>query len=62
MTRILEATPLDTDKKWENELRPTKFEDFPGQDQIKDKLKVFIQAAKGRSEPLDHVLFSGPPG
>lgn len=62
MTRILEATPLDTDKKWENELRPTKFEDFPGQDQIKDKLKVFIEAAKGRSEPLDHVLFSGPPG
>ncbi len=62
MTRILEASPLEIEKKWENELRPTRFEDFPGQDQIKDKLKVFIEAAKGRNEPLDHVLFSGPPG
>ncbi len=62
MTRILESAPLDAEKKWENELRPTRFEDFPGQDNIKDKLKVFIEAAKGREEPLDHVLFSGPPG
>ncbi len=62
MTRILESAPLDTEKKWENELRPTRFEDFPGQDNIKDKLKVFIEAAKGREEPLDHVLLSGPPG
>jgi holliday junction DNA helicase RuvB len=62
MTRILEATPIDTDKKWENELRPTKFEDFPGQENIKEKIKVFVQAAKGREEPLDHVLLSGPPG
>lgn len=62
MTRILEASPLDTEKKWENELRPQRFEDFPGQESIKDKLKVFVQAAKGRQEPLDHVLLSGPPG
>ena len=62
MTRIIEAAPLETEKKWENELRPTRFEDFPGQDNIKEKLKVFVEAAKGREEPLDHVLFSGPPG
>jgi len=62
MTRIIEAVPLEAEKKWENELRPTRFEDFPGQDSIKDKLKVFVAAAKGREEPLDHVLFSGPPG
>lgn len=62
MTRIIEAAPMEAEKKWENELRPTRFEDFPGQDNIKEKLKVFVEAAKGREEPLDHVLFSGPPG
>ena len=62
MTRIIEAAPMEAEKKWENELRPTRFEDFPGQDIIKEKLKVFVAAAKGREEPLDHVLFSGPPG
>lgn len=62
MTRIIEAAPLETEKKWENELRPTRFEDFPGQDNIKEKLRVFAAAAKAREEPLDHVLFSGPPG
>ena len=62
MTRILEAAPQETEKKWENELRPLRFEDYAGQDAIKEKLKVFVQAAKNRQEPLDHVLFSGPPG
>jgi Holliday junction DNA helicase RuvB len=62
MTRIIESHPLDSEKKWENELRPLRFEDFPGQDSIKEKLRVFVQAAKGRGEPLDHVLLSGPPG
>lgn len=47
---------------WENQLRPHRFEDFPGQDEVKEKLKVFVQAAQKRSEPLDHVLLSGPPG
>lgn len=62
MTRIIEAQPLEGEKNWENELRPTRFEDFPGQEITKDKLKVFVQAAKLRAEPLDHVLFCGPPG
>ncbi|MFN8943030.1 MAG: AAA family ATPase, partial [Pseudobdellovibrionaceae bacterium] len=52
----------DTEKVWENELRPKTFDDFPGQDEIKNKLKIFIQAAKERSEALDHTLLSGPPG
>ncbi len=47
---------------WENVLRPKTFEDFPGQDKVKEKLKVFIEAAKRRDEPLDHILLSGPPG
>lgn len=62
MTRIIEAIPLESEKSWENILRPTRFEDFPGQELTKEKLKVFIQAALLRKEPLDHVLFSGPPG
>mgnify|MGYP000888542675 CR=1 FL=1 len=62
MTRILESAPLETEIKWENKLRPTKFEDFPGQEALKEKMKVFVQAAKNRNEPLDHTLLFGPPG
>jgi Holliday junction DNA helicase RuvB len=43
-------------------LRPTKFEDFVGQDKVKENLRIFIQATKKRKEALDHVLFYGPPG
>jgi len=48
--------------RFEQHLRPTRFEDFVGQGQIKENLRVYIGAAKQRREPLDHVLFSGPPG
>ena len=47
---------------FEQVLRPKGFDDFKGQDQIVDNLKVFIQAAKDRSDALDHVLLHGPPG
>lgn len=43
-------------------LRPQSFDAFPGQVKVKQKLKIFIEAAKNRKEALDHVLFSGPPG
>ncbi len=43
-------------------LRPLSFDEYVGQDRVKDNLKVFIQAAKERGEALDHVLFSGPHG
>ena len=43
-------------------LRPSRFEDFPGQQLIKDKLKVFVSACVKRGEILDHCLLSGPPG
>ncbi len=52
----------ETEKVWENHLRPHSFSEFPGQEAVKEKLLVFIEAAKKRSEPLDHVLLSGPPG
>src|SRR6187551_2224619 len=49
---------LDLEKK----LRPLSFDDFAGQDQVLENLKVFVQAANQRNEALDHALFHGPPG
>ncbi len=43
-------------------LRPKRMEDFIGQDDLKERLAILIEAARGRGEPVDHVLFSGPPG
>jgi Holliday junction DNA helicase RuvB len=62
VTRIIESAPSEIEIKWENKLRPTRFEDFPGQTEVKEKMKVFVQAAKNRNEPLDHTLLFGPPG
>ena len=50
------------EERQEVTLRPQHLEDFIGQSKVKDNLKVFIEAAKMRGEPLDHVLFYGPPG
>jgi Holliday junction DNA helicase RuvB len=46
----------------EKKLRPLSFDDFAGQDQILENLKVFVEAANQRNEALDHTLFHGPPG
>ena len=59
---IVEGQRTDGDSSWEVSLRPQNFEDFPGQDRVKEKLKVFVEAAKARGESLDHILLSGPPG
>ncbi|MEN3038328.1 MAG: AAA family ATPase, partial [Candidatus Kryptonium sp.] len=53
---------LEIDVEVDQQLRPLRFEDFVGQDKIVNNLKVFIQAAKMRGDPLDHVLLTGPPG
>ena len=50
------------DKEFENNIRPAAMEEFSGQQQIIENLKIFIRAAKQRGEALDHVLFHGPPG
>ena len=50
------------DKEFENNIRPAQIEDFAGQQQTIENLKIFIQAAKLRGEALDHILFHGPPG
>ena len=63
--RLLDASPgpgEGAEASWESGLRPQRFEDFPGQDRVKDKLTVFVEAARARGEALDHVLLSGPPG
>jgi len=50
------------DKEFENNIRPAVINDFRGQSQIIDNLTIFIKASKLRGEPLDHILFHGPPG
>ena len=58
--------PLDPESKpddrVDNALRPQKLNDLIGQDTVKDNLSILIDAARGREEALDHVLFYGPPG
>lgn len=53
---------FDDPDRVENVLRPRLLEDFLGQEQVKDNLRVFIRAARDRGESLDHVFLSGPPG
>ena len=50
------------EKDFENALRPLSFEDFSGQQKVVDNLRIFVEAARFRGEPLDHTLLHGPPG
>ena len=50
------------EKEFENALRPLRFDDFNGQKNVVENLRVFVEAAKYRGEPLDHTLLYGPPG
>ncbi len=61
-TRTLGADPLTDDRKYDITLRPSRFDEFVGQNKLKDNLRVYVEAAKRRRGPLDHVLFCGPPG
>ena len=51
-----------SEKEFEKALRPLSFSDFTGQGKVVENLKIFVEAAKQRTEPLDHVLLHGPPG
>ncbi len=62
MSRIITSTKTEFEKEIEQNIRPLSFEDYLGQEKAKEKMKVYIEAAKMRSEPLDHVLLYGPPG
>ena len=60
--RLISATPDREDDQFEVSLRPRSLAEYVGQSKAKENLKVFIDAARGRNEALDHVLFYGPPG
>jgi len=62
MTRIIAPQTTDEDLFFETSLRPRTLSEYVGQEKAKNNLQIFIDAAKGRNEALDHVLLYGPPG
>jgi Holliday junction DNA helicase RuvB len=60
--RVISAVEQSSDKVLDLTLRPQNLQDYIGQSQVKANLDIVLQAAKGRNEPLDHVLLYGPPG
>lgn len=60
--RSTQQPTAKSDRDFENALRPLAFEDFSGQQKVVDNLRIFVDAAKYRGEPLDHTLLHGPPG
>ena len=58
----IKAEAIEYDKTFENSIRPKNFESYIGQSELKETLKVILEAAKKREKPLDHMLFYGPPG
>ncbi|MCX7911584.1 MAG: Holliday junction branch migration DNA helicase RuvB, partial [Dehalococcoidales bacterium] len=62
MARIISGKQTAEDTPLENSLRPRSLEEFIGQEKTKDNLRIAIEAARKRGEPLDHIIFYGPPG
>lgn len=60
--RLISTEVLEEEKRADDSLRPKLLKDYIGQKKVKDMMKVYIEAAKGREENLDHVLLYGPPG
>jgi Holliday junction DNA helicase RuvB len=60
--RLISATPEHDEDRFDVSLRPDTLADYVGQSKAKENLQIFIEAARGRNEALDHVLFYGPPG
>ena len=61
--RLIEADALSPeDREFDVVLRPRTLDDFVGQDRVKEQLKVLLKGASQRNDPVDHLLFSGPPG
>ncbi len=61
-TEITTPQPLEGEGGLEQSLRPASFQEFVGQQKVKESLEIYVQAALGRGEALDHTLFFGPPG
>lgn len=60
--RIITNHVLEQDEQLDNSIRPETIDEYIGQKEVKENIKVFVEAAKMRNEPLDHVLLYGPPG
>ena len=60
--RFITSTLNRKDEEAETTLRPQSFSSFPGQDKVKERMEVYVHAARSRNEPLGHLLLSGPPG
>lgn len=60
--RVITTQALEADKGQDIKLRPSTIDEFLGQVKVKEKISIFIEAARRRSQPLDHVLLYGPPG
>lgn len=63
--RATSLEPTEIDRTLETaapQLRPARFDDYPGQEKTKENLRVYVEASKRRKAPLDHVILHGPPG
>jgi len=60
--RVKDSFPSDEDRQLDLKLRPTRIDEYIGQRQVKENLRVYMKAARNRREALDHVLLTGPPG
>ena len=60
--RVKDTFPSDEDRQFDLTLRPTRIDEYIGQRQVKENLRVYMKAARNRREALDHVLLTGPPG
>ena len=59
---VIKKYSLEDDQVIDNTIRPETIEEYIGQSEVKENIKVFVEAAKIRNEALDHVLLYGPPG
>lgn len=60
--RLTTPEPISSEEKLDRAVRPATLAEYVGQDPVKEQMEIFIQAAQGRNEPLDHTLVFGPPG
>ncbi len=60
--RAIDVQAGNDDERFDRVFRPSKLDDFVGQQKHKDNLRVYVEAARRRNEPLDHILLCGPPG
>jgi holliday junction DNA helicase RuvB len=61
-SRIVSGRPFEEDARIEASVRPARFDDYIGQDRVKENLHIAVEAARARGDALDHVLLYGPPG